>query len=106
MVCNDRRLIAADTSGRNAFVRLNQPVQHLGLALTCDQPQNAPRAIDDRIGQRHATAAIVCFGRRHVAIAHVQDRMSRHQRRSVSVSAEPEMNYIENRRLSHTLGRE
>src|SRR5438132_9697985 len=82
-------LVLANSSGWNRWIGVAQSFEWSGLVGPGDQPKNAPRTIDYRIGQRHPTPALINSGQGNICVIHLKDRISRYERGGVAVRPEP-----------------
>jgi hypothetical protein len=73
-----------------------QSGEHRRLVLTGDQPEQRP--VEGRKGQRHPAPSLVQPRERDVGVRDIEHRITRNQRRGVSVGTQAEMDEIENRR--------
>jgi hypothetical protein len=65
------------------------------LVLAGDQPEDLAGAGEGRVGEHHASAALVRRGDRNETIGYVQRRIAGYQGRGVPVGAETEMDQVE-----------
>src|SRR5262245_45381814 len=78
-------------AGWNRLVPFAQPDQHLCLLSSRYGPKHEPRAVENRISERHPAASFVDAGQRHILIGYAEDRISRKQRRSAAILAQAEI---------------
>jgi hypothetical protein len=60
------------------------------LGRTCDQPDDTPRRIDNREGERHASRALIQLAESDWR-PRLQHWIAGHQRRGMTVNAEPKL---------------
>src|SRR5712692_5503189 len=88
-------LILVYAPGWNRGVGVDETHERLSLILPGHEPEDAPRTIDDGIGQRHPPPALVNSGHCDISIGDVKDRISGNQTGGVAVRSEAQVNDIE-----------
>ena len=83
---------------RDGRIAIAQAGEHSGFFLAGHQPENAPGAIENWVGQGHPAVPLVDPCYRNVCIPDVQHRIAGHERSGVSVGAEPQVNEVQHRR--------
>src|SRR5437879_6626829 len=78
-------LVLANSTGWNRGIGVAQSFEWTGLVGPGDQPKNAPRTIDNRIGQRHPTPALVNSGQGDICVSNLQDPIPGYQGGSVAI---------------------
>ncbi len=81
--------------------------RHHGLLLAAGgQPQDAPRTVQQRVGQRHAAVSLVRRGQRDIGVDDMKHRIARHQRCRVAIGAEAQVHQVDERgRCGHAIQR-
>src|SRR5207253_8002850 len=82
---------------RNRGIGVAEAHEWSSLVIPGDQPEDAPGTIDDWIGQRHPTPALVNSRQRDIGVVDIKDRISGYQRGGVAVRPEAQMNEVEDR---------
>src|SRR5260370_10875560 len=68
-------LILVYPPGGNRGIGVTEAHERSSLILSGHEPEDAPPTIDDGIGQRHPTPALVNSGHRDICVGDVQDRV-------------------------------
>ena len=85
----------ADAAGRDRGIGGDELRELVGFFGAGDEPKDATRTIEDRVGERHAAAAHVNAGEGDVFVCDFEDRVARDQRGGVTVGAEAEVDEVE-----------
>ena len=88
----------ADAPRRDGRISTLQPREHLDFILPGYQPQDAAGTVEDGVGQRHSPPLLVNAGQSDVPICNVKDRVTWHERRSMAIRSQAQMNQIQNGR--------
>ena len=84
-----------DASRRNGRVATQQRREGRSLVLAGDEPQQLVGPSEGAVGQRHPLLALVDTGDGDEAVAYLEDRVARYQRRRVAVRSESEVDEVE-----------
>src|SRR5438045_3450755 len=90
-------LVLANPPGWNRGIGVAEAHEWSRFIIPSHQPEDAPATIDDWIGQRHPTSALVHSGQRDIRVGYVKDRISRYQGGGMAVRPEAQVNEIEDR---------
>src|SRR6267154_6538772 len=90
----DHGAVRANLSGWNRNISSLQADEHSCLFASGHKPQYEPRAVDNRIRQRHALPSLVDSGKCNVRIFDIANRISGNQRGSVAIGSESQVNKI------------
>jgi hypothetical protein len=97
MVGQHQSAFAANPTGRNPAVAFVEARRHLRLLRPGHQPEDAPRAIENGIGQGHSAPSLINAGESDVVGGHVDHRVSGDERRGMAVGPEAEKHEVEHR---------
>src|SRR4029077_14757323 len=95
-VCENDSVVLTNVPRRNGGVGGEQFGEHVGLFFASDEKQNAPRAVEDRVGEGHAAPSHVDVSNRHVRIRHTQHWIAGNERSGVTIRPHAKMSNIEN----------
>src|SRR6266568_7376882 len=97
-VGDDNGTVLTHPRGRNRLVAVEQAPQHRDLVASGDEPKNAARAVDHRIGQRHPTPSLIDLGQRNIGVSDVEYWITGYQGGRMAVGPQAEMDEVEYRR--------
>ena len=90
-------LVLVNPPGWNRCIASAEAHQHFRLLTPGHQPQDAPRPIEQGIGQRHSSPSLVGAGRCNVGVGDVEHGVSGHKRGGVAVRPQAQMGEVEHR---------
>lgn len=96
-------MIPAHTAGRNRWITIPQPHQHVPFLTPRHYPKDTSGTIEDGIGQGHTPPPLVRPGGRNILVRDIKSRISRHQRGGVAVGTETQVDEVQHRRRAGDL---
>src|SRR5262245_42394476 len=84
-VGQQQSLVAPNAPGGNGHITVAQSTKHFRLLGAGYNPEHAPGAVEDGIGQRHPPPALVESSQRNIRLVRAEYRIARYQGSGVAV---------------------